>query len=106
MANRIKKDDRVVVISGAYKGTEGRVLKVNKETDRILVEGVNIMKRHQSNRKGYQETGIVEREAPIHVSNVMLVDPQDDGPTRIKMGVNKDGKKVRIAAKSGAVLDG
>jgi len=105
MANRIKKDDRVIVISGSDKGAMGRVLKVNKETERVLVEGVNVMKRHQSSRKGFQETGIVEREAPIHVSNLMLVDPQDEGPTRIRMGQNKDGKKVRIAVKSGAILD-
>lgn len=106
MGNRIKKDDLVVVISGPDKGTQGRVLKVLREEDRVIVEGVNYIKRHQSARKGFQETGIVEREAAIHVSNVMMVDPQTQKPTRVRMGVNNDGKKVRIAVKSGVAFDG
>src|SRR5262249_34399825 len=111
-----KKGDLVVVIAGKdaeiwagnkKKTTRGRVLKVFPDRDRVLVEGVNIVKRHQrANTPGGGQGGIVEREAPIHLSNVMLVDPKTDKPTRIRMGVNKDGKKVRIAVKSGTVLDG
>jgi large subunit ribosomal protein L24 len=102
MANRLKKDDLVQVVTGRDQGKQGRILKVLEE-GRVLVEGVNVMKRHQSPRK-YKEAGIIEREAPIDVSNVMLVDPQTNKPTRVRSG-EKDGKKVRIAVKSGAVLD-
>ncbi len=104
MANRLKKDDLVVVIAGSDKGTTGRILKVLPEDDRVLVEGVNVIKRHQSPRK-FREGGIIEKEAPIHISNVMLVDPETEKPTRVRIGADKDGKKVRIAVKSGAVLD-
>jgi len=103
MGIRIKKDDLVVVVSGKDKGTQGRVLKVGDD-GRVIVEGVNIIKRHQSPRR-FREAGIVEREAPVDASNVMLVDPETDKPTRVRMGEDKDGKKVRIAVKSGAVLD-
>jgi large subunit ribosomal protein L24 len=105
MARRLKRDDLVVVISGKDKGQQGRVLKVIPETGRVIVEGVNRIKRHQSARK-FKEAGIVEREAPIHLSNVQLVDPQTQKPTRVKSGQDKEGKKARIAVKSGAVLDG
>ena len=103
MAIRIRKDDEVVVIAGAAKGQKGRVLKVT-EDGRVIVEGVKVMKRHQSPRK-YREAGIVEREAPIDASNVMLVDPETEKPTRVRMGEDKDGKKVRVAVGSGAVID-
>ncbi|MBC7170840.1 MAG: 50S ribosomal protein L24 [Polyangiaceae bacterium] len=105
MARKIKRDDMVVVISGKDKGTQGRVLKVISETDRVLVEGVNRIKRHQSARK-FKEAGIIEREAPIAVSNVMLLDPETQKPTRVRIGEDKEGKKARIAVKSGTVLDG
>ena len=104
MAVRIKKDDVVVVISGKHKGKQGRVLKLDREADRVVVEGVNVIKRHQSPRK-FREAGIVEKEAPIHISNVQLLDPETQKPTRVRMGEDKDGAKVRIAVKSGAVLD-
>ena len=71
---------------------------------RVIVEGINVIKRHQSPRK-FREAGIVEKEAPVDASNVMLVDPETEKPTRIRMGEDSDGKKVRIAVKSGAVLD-
>jgi len=74
------------------------------EDGRVVVEGVKVMKRHQSPRK-YREAGIIEREAPIDASNVMLVDPETEKPTRVRMGEDKDGKKVRIAVGSGAVID-
>ena len=105
MANRIKKDDQVVVIAGRDKGARGRVLKVLSDTDRVLVEGVNRVKRHQKPTPQIPQGGIMEKEAPIHISNVMLLDTKEDAPSRVRMGQDKDGKKVRIAAKSGTVLD-
>ena len=104
MATRLKKDDLVIVIAGKDKGNKGRILKVLEE-DRVLVEGVNRVKRHQKPTPKNQTGGIIEKEAPIHASNVMLADPKDEVPTRIRMGTDKDGNKVRIAAKSGSVLD-
>lgn len=103
---KIKKNDTVVVIAGKDKGARGRVLQVFPGNDRVLVEGVNTIKRHtkpipQRNVKG----GIVEREASVHRSNVMLVDPNTDKPTRIGVKQLEDGKRVRIARRSGAVLD-
>ena len=105
MASRIKRDDLVVVISGKDKGTQGRVQRVLAEQDRVLIEGVNKVKRHQGPNK-YRETGIIEREAPIHVSKVMLVDPTTQKPTRVKAGKNAEGKKIRVAAKTGAAIEG
>ena len=105
MRMRIKKDDEVVVIAGRDKGARGRVLKVLTDRDRVLVEGVNRVKRHQKPTPQVPQGGIVEKEAPIHVSNVMLLDTKADAGARVRMGVDKDGKKVRISAKSGTVLD-
>lgn len=105
MTARIKKDDLVVVISGKSKGVRGRVLRVLPQEERVIVEGVAKVKRHQKpTPKG--PGGIVEREAAIHVSKVMLIDTKTDKPTRVRVGTDKDGKKVRIAARSGAVIDG
>ncbi len=103
MAKHIKKDDLVVVITGKDKGKTGRILKV-LEDGRVLVEGVKLMKRHQSPQK-YPEAGINEREAPVHASNVMLVDPETEKGTRVRVGRGKDDEKVRIAVKSGAAID-
>lgn len=105
MAARIKKGDLVEVIAGKDKGEKGRVLRVVR-ADLLLVEGVNRAKRHQSARK-YRETGIVEREMPIHASNVMLVDPKTDERTRVRIEADKKdpNKRVRVAVKSGSVLD-
>ncbi len=103
MAVRIKKDDNVVVIAGKDKGSRGRVLGL-LDDGRVLVEGVNIVKKHRSPQK-YAEGGIIESEAPLHASNVMHVDPKTEEPTRVKAGEDKDGNKVRIAVKSGSVLD-
>lgn len=102
MGLRLKKDDLVQVVTGKDKGKTGRILKV-LDTGKVIVEGVNMIKRHQSPRK-FKESGIIEREAPIQISNVMLVDPQTNTPTRVRVG-EKDGKKVRVAVKSGAVID-
>ena len=102
----IRKDDQVVVRAGKDRGKKGRVLMVIAAKDRVVVEGVNIIKRHtrpnpQRNIKG----GIVEREASIHVSNVMLLDPESGEPTRIGHKTLPDGRRVRIGRKSGAVVD-
>ncbi len=103
---KIRKNDQVLVIAGRDRGKKGRVLSVNPEKSRVIVEGVAMMKRHtkpnpQKNVKG----GIVEREAAIHVSNVMLVDPDSSSPTRIGYTVHDDGTKSRISRKSGTVVD-
>ena len=101
----IKKGDKVKVLAGKDKGQTGEVLGVNPETGRVIVQGINMIKRHQSQKRGFAESGIVEREASIHVSNVNVIDPELDKPTRIRIGENKEGKKVRIAARSGAMID-
>jgi large subunit ribosomal protein L24 len=102
----LRKNDMVLVRSGKDRGKRGRVLRVLAEKNRLVVEGVNIVKRHtrpnpQKNIKG----GIVEREAPIHASNVMLLDPDDNTATRVGVKTLPDGRRVRIARKSGTVVD-
>lgn len=104
MAARIKRDDLVVVTSGKNKGATGRVQRVLRDRDAVLVEGVNKVKRHQGPQK-YRETGIVEREAPLHISKVALIDPTTQKPTRVKAGADAEGKKIRVAVKSGSALD-
>lgn len=106
MALRIKKNDQVIVTAGKDRGARGRVLLVLTERDRVIVEGVNRVKRHQKPNRNSPQGGIIEKEGTIHISNVMLVDPKSDKPTRVKAGVDKDGRKVRLAARSGASLDG
>lgn len=105
MALGIKKGDKVVVIAGAHKGSRGAVLKVVAETNRVIVEGVNRVKRHQRPTPQNPEGGIIEKEAPIHRSNVMLLDTKSDTASRFRVE-ERDGKKVRVAVKSGTVLDG
>ena len=106
MALRIKKNDQVVVTAGKDKGARGRVLKVLIEQERVIVEGVNRVKRHQKPNRKSPQGGIIEKEGTIHLSNVMPVDPKTDKPTRVKAGQDKDGHKVRAAVRSGALLDG
>jgi large subunit ribosomal protein L24 len=105
MAARIKKGDLVQVIAGKDKGEKGRVLQVVR-ADLLLVEGVNRAKRHQSPRR-FKEAGIVEKEMPIHASNVMLVDPKTEERTRVRIEADKKdpSKRVRVTVKSGSVLD-
>jgi large subunit ribosomal protein L24 len=105
MGSRIKKDDQVVVITGKDKGTKGRVLSVLREADRVLVEGVNKVKRHTKPTPKNPQGGIIEREQPIHLSNVMILDAKEDKGTRVKMGTDKDGKKIRLSVRSGTALD-
>ena len=99
-----KTGDKVVVITGSSKGKQGKILKIFKDENRVLVEGVNIRKKHLK-PNGQKEGSIVDREAPIHASNVMLIDPKTNKPTRIGHTVDKKGKKVRIARKSNESLD-
>jgi large subunit ribosomal protein L24 len=102
----VRKNDNVVVRAGKDRGKRGRVLRVIADKNRVVVEGVNMIKRHtrpnpQKNIKG----GIVEREAPIHASNVMLLDPDSNEPTRIGVRTLPDGRRVRIGRKSGATVE-
>ncbi|PWU67462.1 MULTISPECIES: 50S ribosomal protein L24 [Gracilibacillus] len=100
----VKKGDKVQVISGKDKGKQGTVLTAFPKKDRVLVEGVNIVKKHAKPSQDNPQGGILNQEAPIHVSNVMPVDPKSGEPTRVGYEV-RDGKKVRIAKKSGEALD-
>ena len=105
MAARIRKGDTVVVLSGANKGVRGEVLSVFPRADRALVQGVNIIKRHTKPTGMGQPGGIVEREASIHLSNLMLVDPKSEKPTKVGFRILEDGQKVRIAKVTGAVVE-
>jgi large subunit ribosomal protein L24 len=105
MAARIRKGDTVVVITGASKGRRGEVLQVMPKADRAVVQGVNLAKRHQKARGMGQPGGIIEREATIHLSNLMLVDSKTDKPTRVGFRVLEDGTKVRIAKATGNVVE-
>ena len=104
MAARIKKGDTVVVIAGRDKGKKGEVLKVLPKENRAIVKGVNIVKRHQKPTAN-QAGGIVEKEAPVHISNLAHIDPKDGKPTRVGFKVLDDGRKVRYAKRSGEVID-
>ena len=100
---KIKKGDNVVVIAGRDRGKSGEVLRVMPEESRLLVQGVNMVKRHTAPRPG-QPGGIVEKEASIHVSNVAHVDPKENKPTRVGYKT-VDGRKVRFARRSGEMID-
>ncbi|MBY0121928.1 50S ribosomal protein L24 [Bacillus sp. S/N-304-OC-R1] len=100
----VKKGDKVMVISGKDKGKTGIILAAFPKQDRVLVEGVNIVKKHSKPSQVNPQGGIISQEAPIHVSNVMPVDPKSGNPTRVGYKT-VDGKKVRVAKKSGEVLD-
>lgn len=102
---KIKKGDRVVVLAGKDKGKKGEVLKVLPKEDRVLVNGVNMIKRHQK-QSASDEGGIISKEALIHVSNLSLEDPKDGSPTRVGYKTLDDGRKVRFAKRSGEVIDG
>jgi large subunit ribosomal protein L24 len=101
----VKKGDKVVVIAGKDKTKSGTVLAVFPSEERVLVEGVNIVKRHTKPNPANPDGGIIEKEAPIHVSNVALADPKSGKPTRVNHKVLEDGKKVRVAIKSGETID-
>jgi large subunit ribosomal protein L24 len=110
MPARIKADDQVVVIGGKDRGKKGKVLRVEPTNNRVFVEGLNMVKRHERPRqvagaqRAEQVGGVIEKEGPIHLSNVMLVDPKSGKPTRVGIEV-EDGKRYRIARRSGTRLD-
>ncbi|WP_219834325.1 50S ribosomal protein L24 [Paenibacillus sp. R14(2021)] len=101
----VKKDDTVMVITGKDKGKKGRVIAAYPRQNRVLIEGVNMVKKHTRPSQTNPQGGIIEQEAAIHVSNVMHIDPKSGKVTRIGYKVLDNGKKVRIAKKSGEVID-
>jgi large subunit ribosomal protein L24 len=105
MAAKIKKGDKVVVLTGRDKGKTGEVVKVIPSEDRALVRGVNTVKRHQR-QTASQEAGIITKEAPLQLSNLAYADPKDGKPTRVGFKVLEDGRKVRFAKRSGDLIDG
>ena len=108
MAAKLKKGDRVVVLTGRDKGRSGEVIEVRPDDGRALVRGVNMVKRHQK-QTAQQEGGIISKEATIHLSNIAIADPKDGKPTRVGfkiMGEGDDRRKVRIAKRSGVEIDG
>jgi large subunit ribosomal protein L24 len=108
MAAKIKKGDTVVVITGRDKGKSGEVIEMRRDDNRVLVRGINMVKRHQR-QSATQEGGIISKEAPIHLSNVALTDPKDGKPTRVGfkiVGKGEERKKVRVAKRSGVEIDG
>ncbi len=106
MAAKIKKGDYVIVIAGKDKGKKGTVQKVFPSQNRVVVEGVSLVKRHMRPSQADPEGGIKQFEAAIHISNVAHIDPKDNVATRVGFKTLKDGKKVRVARKSGEVIDG
>ena len=106
MAARIRKGDTVVVITGANKGRRGEVLRVFPRADRALVQGVNIVTKQPKPRGLGQPGGIVQEEASIHLSNLKLIDPKSDEPTKVGFRVLDDGRKARIAKATGQVIEG
>jgi large subunit ribosomal protein L24 len=108
MAAKIKKGDTVMVITGRDKGKSGEVLEMHRDDNRVLVRGINLVKRHQR-QSASQEGGIISKESPIHLSNVALTDPKDGKPTRVGfkiVGKGEERKKVRVAKRSGVEIDG
>ena len=105
MAARIRKGDTVLVITGAEKGKRGEVLRVLPKLDRAVVQGINVAKRHTKPRGMGQPGGIVEREATIHLSNLMLIDGKSDKPTKVGFRVLEGGRKVRVAKATGNVIE-
>ena len=100
---KLKTGDKVIVIAGSNKGKEGKIIK--KLEDRVIIEGVNLRKKHLKPKNNGGNGEIVETEAPIHISNVMIIDPKTKKPTRIGHEVDKNGKKIRISKKSNEKID-
>ena len=100
----VTKGDTVRVVRGDDKGREGKILRVYPKTGRVTVEGINIVKRHRKARRAEEQSGIVDFPAPIHASNVMLLDPKSGDPTRTRRKIDDDGTKERIALKSGEAI--
>ena len=105
MAAKIRKGDKVVVLTGRDKGRTGEVVEVRPADDRAIVRGVNMIKRHQR-QTAQQEGGIISKESTIHLSNLAIADPKDGKPTRVGFRITEDGRKQRVAKRSGDVIDG
>ncbi len=105
MPAKIKRGDRVLVLAGKDRGKRGTVRSVVTKTNRVVVEGVNLVRKHQRARNTGQQSQIIEREAPIHISNVMLVDPSSDEPTRVTFRRREDGSLVRVGKRSGEDIE-
>ncbi len=104
MGLSIKKNDTVLIVTGKEKGKKGRVISVEPKKDKILIERINIIKRHMKPSKKYSQGGIIEKEAPLHISNVMLVCSKCEKPTRIGNTILSDGKKARVCKKCKEVI--
>jgi large subunit ribosomal protein L24 len=104
MAAKIRKGDKVIVLTGRDKGRTGEVIQVMRSEDRALVRGVNLVKRHQR-QTPTQEGGIISKEASVHLSNLAIADPKDGKPTRVGFKILPDGRKVRFAKRSGVEID-
>ena len=100
----VTRGDTVRVLRGEDKGKEGKVLRVFPKTGRVTIEGINIVKKHRKARRAEEQSGIIEMPAPIHHSNVMLLDPKSGAPTRVKARIDEDGTKERLAVKSGEAI--
>ena len=105
MAAKIRKGDKVIVLTGRDKGRSGEVFEVRPDEGTALVRGINMVKRHQKQTQA-QEGGIISKESPIHLSNLAILDPKTGKPTRVGFKILDDGRKVRVAKRSGAEIDG
>jgi large subunit ribosomal protein L24 len=105
MAAKIRKGDKVVVLAGRDKGRTGEVIAVNPSAARATVRGVNVVKRHQR-QTPQQDGGIISKELPLHLSNLAIADPKDGKPTRVGFKIGNDGRKLRVAKRSGVEIDG
>jgi len=104
---KLRTDDEVIVISGKDKGKTGKIIRVDRSKDRVYVEGINIVKRHQRPNPGRPNApvGVIEREGPVHVSNVALLDPKEKKPTRVGTRRTEDGGRMRVTKRSGTEID-
>jgi len=104
---KLRTDDEVIVISGKDKGKTGKIIRVDRARDRVYVEGINIVKRHQRPNPGRPNApvGVIEREGPVHVSNVALLDPKDRKPTRVGTRRTEEGRRMRVTKRSGTEID-
>jgi large subunit ribosomal protein L24 len=100
----VVRGDTVRVVRGDDKGKEGKIIRVHTKTGRVVIEGVNIVKKHRKARRAEEQSGIIEMPAPLHASNVMLLDPKSGAPTRIRAKIDTDGTKERISVKSGDAI--
>jgi large subunit ribosomal protein L24 len=104
---KLRTDDEVVVISGKDKGKTGKIIRVDRSKDRVYVEGINIVKRHQrpNQARPNAPVGVIEREGPVHISNVALLDPKEHKPTRVGVRRTEDGGRMRVTKRSGTEID-